>query len=45
MDGRALGERIRAEVAEEVKDLERAPGLATVLVGDDAASDIQIPLG
>ena len=42
MDGRALGERIRAEVAEEVKGLERAPGLATVLVGDDPASDIYI---
>jgi methylenetetrahydrofolate dehydrogenase (NADP+)/methenyltetrahydrofolate cyclohydrolase len=42
MDGRALGERIRAEVAEEVKAFERAPGLATVLVGDDPASDIYI---
>ena len=42
MDGRALAERIRAEVADEVSDLDRAPGLATVLVGDDAASDIYI---
>ena len=42
MDGRALAERIRAEVADEVSDLDRAPGLATVLVGDDPASDIYI---
>ena len=42
MDGRALAERIRAEVAGEVAGLEGTPGLATVLVGDDAASDIYI---
>jgi methylenetetrahydrofolate dehydrogenase (NADP+) / methenyltetrahydrofolate cyclohydrolase len=42
MDGRALAERIRAEVAEEVKAFEGTLGLATVLVGDDPASDIYI---
>jgi methylenetetrahydrofolate dehydrogenase (NADP+)/methenyltetrahydrofolate cyclohydrolase len=42
MDGRALAERIRVEVANEVEGLEAAPGLATVLVGDDPASDIYI---
>ena len=41
MDGRALAERIRAEVAEEVRAL-GGIGLATVLVGDDAASEIYI---
>jgi methylenetetrahydrofolate dehydrogenase (NADP+) / methenyltetrahydrofolate cyclohydrolase len=41
MDGRALAERIRGEVAGEVARL-GALGLATVLVGDDAASDIYI---
>jgi methylenetetrahydrofolate dehydrogenase (NADP+)/methenyltetrahydrofolate cyclohydrolase len=41
MDGRALAERIRAEVAEEVAELGRL-GLATVLVGDDPASDVYI---
>jgi methylenetetrahydrofolate dehydrogenase (NADP+)/methenyltetrahydrofolate cyclohydrolase len=41
MDGRALAERIRAEVAEEVRALGGVT-LATVLVGDDAASDIYI---
>jgi methylenetetrahydrofolate dehydrogenase (NADP+)/methenyltetrahydrofolate cyclohydrolase len=42
MDGRALAERIRTEVADEVKALEGTLGLATVLVGDDPASDIYI---
>jgi methylenetetrahydrofolate dehydrogenase (NADP+)/methenyltetrahydrofolate cyclohydrolase len=41
MDGRALAERIRAEVAGEVAELGQL-GLATVLVGDDPASDIYI---
>jgi methylenetetrahydrofolate dehydrogenase (NADP+) / methenyltetrahydrofolate cyclohydrolase len=43
MDGRALAERIRAEVAEEVAEL-GGLGLATVLVGDDPASEIYIRL-
>jgi len=43
MDGRALAERIRGEIAEEVRDLGEI-GLATVLVGDDPASDIYIRL-
>jgi methylenetetrahydrofolate dehydrogenase (NADP+)/methenyltetrahydrofolate cyclohydrolase len=41
MDGRALAERIRAEVAEEVRAL-GSIGLVTVLVGHDPASDIYI---
>jgi methylenetetrahydrofolate dehydrogenase (NADP+)/methenyltetrahydrofolate cyclohydrolase len=41
MDGKALAERIRAEVAAEVKDLGDV-GLTTVLVGDDPASEIYI---
>jgi methylenetetrahydrofolate dehydrogenase (NADP+)/methenyltetrahydrofolate cyclohydrolase len=41
MDGAALGARIRAEVAAEAAEL--CPlGLATVLVGDDPASEIYI---
>ncbi len=43
MDGKALAERIRGEVAEEVGEL-GGLGLATVLVGDDPASDIYIRL-
>jgi methylenetetrahydrofolate dehydrogenase (NADP+)/methenyltetrahydrofolate cyclohydrolase len=44
MDGRALAERIRSEVAADVRALaaEGGVGLATVLVGEDAASDIYI---
>jgi len=41
MDGKALAERIRAEVAAEVKALGEV-GLTTVLVGDDPASEIYI---
>jgi methylenetetrahydrofolate dehydrogenase (NADP+)/methenyltetrahydrofolate cyclohydrolase len=42
MDGKALGARIREEVAREVAELERPIGLATVLVGDDPASAIYV---
>jgi methylenetetrahydrofolate dehydrogenase (NADP+)/methenyltetrahydrofolate cyclohydrolase len=41
MNGKALAERVRAEVAKEVEELGRV-GLATVLVGDDPASDVYI---
>jgi methylenetetrahydrofolate dehydrogenase (NADP+)/methenyltetrahydrofolate cyclohydrolase len=43
MDGKALAARIRAEVAREVEEL-GGLGLATVLVGDDPASDVYIRL-
>jgi methylenetetrahydrofolate dehydrogenase (NADP+)/methenyltetrahydrofolate cyclohydrolase len=41
MDGAALAAKIRAEVATEVRQL-GSVGLATVLVGDDPASEIYI---
>jgi methylenetetrahydrofolate dehydrogenase (NADP+)/methenyltetrahydrofolate cyclohydrolase len=41
MDGKALAERIRSQVAEEVRAL-GGVGLATVLAGDDDASEIYI---
>jgi methylenetetrahydrofolate dehydrogenase (NADP+) / methenyltetrahydrofolate cyclohydrolase len=41
MDGKALAARVRAEVAEEVAQL-GSLGLATVLVGDDPASEVYI---
>ena len=44
MDGKALAARIRAEVAREVAAFGRPIGLATVLVGDDPASDVYIRL-
>jgi methylenetetrahydrofolate dehydrogenase (NADP+)/methenyltetrahydrofolate cyclohydrolase len=42
MDGKALAARIRAEVAGEIEAFGRPIGLATVLVGDDPASDVYI---
>ena len=42
MDGKALAARIRGEVAREVDAFDRTIGLATVLVGDDPASDVYI---
>ncbi|HSK16858.1 MAG TPA: bifunctional methylenetetrahydrofolate dehydrogenase/methenyltetrahydrofolate cyclohydrolase FolD [Gaiellaceae bacterium] len=42
MDGKALAERVRAEVAEEVRELGRPLGLATVLVGEDPASALYV---
>jgi methylenetetrahydrofolate dehydrogenase (NADP+)/methenyltetrahydrofolate cyclohydrolase len=41
MDGKALAQRIRAEVKEEIAHL-GSLGLATILVGDDPANDIYI---
>jgi methylenetetrahydrofolate dehydrogenase (NADP+) / methenyltetrahydrofolate cyclohydrolase len=41
MDGKALAERLRAEIATEVRQIGDV-GLATVLVGDDPASDVYI---
>jgi methylenetetrahydrofolate dehydrogenase (NADP+) / methenyltetrahydrofolate cyclohydrolase len=46
IDGKAIGQRVRAEVAHEVAALTEQtgvrPGLATILVGDDPASAIYI---
>jgi methylenetetrahydrofolate dehydrogenase (NADP+) / methenyltetrahydrofolate cyclohydrolase len=41
MDGKGLAERLRAEIAKEVRQLGDV-GLATILVGDDPASDVYI---
>ena len=43
MDGKGLAERLRAELADEVRELGEL-ALATVLVGDDPASDVYIRL-
>jgi methylenetetrahydrofolate dehydrogenase (NADP+)/methenyltetrahydrofolate cyclohydrolase len=46
IDGKAVAARVRAEIAEEVAafvaEAGRAPGLATVLVGEDAASAVYV---
>jgi methylenetetrahydrofolate dehydrogenase (NADP+) / methenyltetrahydrofolate cyclohydrolase len=42
IDGKAVAQRVRAEIAEEVARLDVKPGLATILVGEDAASQVYI---
>jgi methylenetetrahydrofolate dehydrogenase (NADP+)/methenyltetrahydrofolate cyclohydrolase len=42
IDGKAVAARVRAQVAEEVARLDRTPGLATVLVGEDPASAVYV---
>jgi methylenetetrahydrofolate dehydrogenase (NADP+)/methenyltetrahydrofolate cyclohydrolase len=46
IDGKAVAARVRGEVARDVSELAsrwgRAPGLATVLVGDDPASEVYV---
>jgi methylenetetrahydrofolate dehydrogenase (NADP+) / methenyltetrahydrofolate cyclohydrolase len=42
MDGKALAERVRAELKAEVGELGRPVGLATVLVGEDPASAVYV---
>src|SRR5436305_13701715 len=46
IDGREVGARVRADVARQVAELTdtagQAPGLATILVGDDPASAIYV---
>jgi methylenetetrahydrofolate dehydrogenase (NADP+)/methenyltetrahydrofolate cyclohydrolase len=46
IDGKAIAARVRGEVANEVRELEQelghAPGLATVLVGDDPGSAVYV---
>jgi methylenetetrahydrofolate dehydrogenase (NADP+) / methenyltetrahydrofolate cyclohydrolase len=46
IDGKAVAARVRAQVAEDVAEFRSqtgfAPGLATVLVGDDPASDVYV---
>lgn len=48
IDGRAVAARIRGELAREVEELTgsrgRSPGLATILVGEDPASEIYVEL-
>jgi methylenetetrahydrofolate dehydrogenase (NADP+)/methenyltetrahydrofolate cyclohydrolase len=43
MDGKALAAKVRAEVAKDVEELGPL-GLATILVGDDPASDVYVSL-
>jgi len=38
LDGKALAQKIKLEIATQVKTLSRQPGLGTILVGDDPGS-------
>jgi methylenetetrahydrofolate dehydrogenase (NADP+)/methenyltetrahydrofolate cyclohydrolase len=42
MDGKELAARARAQVADELRELDRPIGLATVLVGEDEASAVYV---
>lgn len=42
VDGKALAQRVREGVAAEVRELATAPGLATILVGEDPASQVYV---
>jgi methylenetetrahydrofolate dehydrogenase (NADP+) / methenyltetrahydrofolate cyclohydrolase len=42
IDGKAVAERVRRRVGDEVSSLGLKPGLATVLVGDDPASAVYV---
>ena len=38
LDGKALAEKMRAQIREETESLARRPTLAVILVGEDPAS-------
>jgi methylenetetrahydrofolate dehydrogenase (NADP+) / methenyltetrahydrofolate cyclohydrolase len=42
IDGTAVAARVRERVADEVQAMDRKPGLATILVGDDPASGVYV---
>ena len=42
MDGKALAAKVKEEVRAQVEQLDRKPGLAVVLVGDDPASRVYV---
>lgn len=42
MDGKALAAKVKKEVAAQVAGMERKPGLAVVLVGEDSASGVYV---
>jgi methylenetetrahydrofolate dehydrogenase (NADP+) / methenyltetrahydrofolate cyclohydrolase len=42
IDGKAVAAKVREEVKREVEAMDRKPGLATILVGDDPASAVYV---
>ncbi|MBT5164648.1 MAG: bifunctional methylenetetrahydrofolate dehydrogenase/methenyltetrahydrofolate cyclohydrolase FolD [Candidatus Thioglobus sp.] len=42
IDGKQIAQNLRNDIAQQVKKLDRAPGLAVILVGDDPASAVYV---
>lgn len=42
IDGKAIAKALRAEIAQDVAGLDKKPGLAVILVGDDPASQVYV---
>src|SRR5829696_9410320 len=42
IDGKAVAAKVRDEVRHQVEPMDRKPGLATILVGDDPASEVYV---
>ncbi len=42
IDGKKITQELRQQIAEQVKKMDRKPGLAVVLVGDDPASKVYV---
>ena len=42
IDGKQIAKELRGKIAEEVKTLDRPPGLAVILVGEDPASRVYV---
>jgi len=42
IDGKKIAKKLRVSIAEQVTKLDRKPGLAVVLVGDDPASEVYV---
>ncbi|CAC9601848.1 Methylenetetrahydrofolate dehydrogenase (NADP+) / Methenyltetrahydrofolate cyclohydrolase [uncultured Candidatus Thioglobus sp.] len=42
IDGKKIAQNLRNDIAKQVKSLDRAPGLAVILVGDDPASSVYV---
>ena len=42
IDGKAVSAKVRAEIAEKVAGMDKKPGLAVIIVGDDPASKVYV---
>ena len=42
IDGKEIAKKLRSKIAEEVASLDRPPGLAVILVGEDPASAVYV---